>query len=154
MKQSVTGGAAEADPGRLIQAALQVRQNAWAPYSHFMVGAALLAASGKIYTGCNIENASYGATICAERSALAQAVSAGERRFSALAVVGFDRQTRPTPPPLAWPCGICRQVLSEFAGPDLVIYVARSDTDYVRLTLKELLPYQFGAGQLAAPRPD
>ncbi|NJP40392.1 cytidine deaminase [Oscillospiraceae bacterium HV4-5-C5C] len=140
------------DPDRLIQAALQARQRAWAPYSGFGVGAAILAVSGKIYTGCNIENASYGATICAERAAVAQAVSAGERYFSAVAVVGFSSCVRPADRPLAWPCGICRQVLSEFSGPDLPVYVARSATDYVMLTLGQLLPYQFGSDQLA-PEP-
>jgi cytidine deaminase len=99
------------DRHRLIAAAREVRQHAYVPFSHYQVGAALLAPDGKIYTGCNVENSSFGATICAERTAVVKAVSEGERRFVAGAVVTRDGGS---------PCGICRQVMFEFA-PDMTV---------------------------------
>lgn len=121
----------------LIQAALRARELAYAPYSHFAVGAAVRGASGKIYTGANVENASYGASMCAERCAVFAAVNAGERRIEAIAVTET-------------PCGMCRQVLREFANPEnLQIAVARSVDDYRVLTLAELLPESFGPEDLA-----
>lgn len=112
-------------------------KKAYAPYSRFHVGAAVLAASGKVYGGANIENASYGATICAERAAIFQAVNAGERRLVAIAVT-------------ATPCGMCRQVMREFADPaTFKIHVAVSRTDYKTYTLAELLPESFGPDNLA-----
>lgn len=121
----------------LIGTALEMAKKAYAPYSHFHVGAAVLAASGKVYGGANIENASYGATICAERAAIFQAVNAGERRLVAIAVT-------------ATPCGMCRQVMREFADPATFrIYVARSPSDYRAYTLDELLPESFGPDHLS-----
>ena len=121
----------------LIQAALRAREMAYAPYSHFAVGAAVRGASGKIYTGANVENASYGASMCAERCAVFAAVNAGERRIEAIAVTET-------------PCGMCRQVLREFADPEkLQIAVARSVDDYRVFTLAELLPESFGPEDLA-----
>jgi cytidine deaminase len=120
---------------QLIQAALAVRERAYARYSQFHVGAALLASSGRIYVGCNVENGSYGLTICAERSAVFSAVAAGERRFERLAIATAGGGT---------PCGACRQVLAEF-GPELpilVIDVERPKT-YVEINLRELLPLAF-----------
>lgn len=119
----------------LIQAAMKARKKAYAPYSGYHVGAALLGKSGKIYTGCNVENASYGATICAERTATVKAVSEGETAFVALVVtVGGSRP--------AFPCGICRQFLAEF-GMDLKIILVSEDGKKVETTLKDCLPGAF-----------
>ncbi|OGO05583.1 MAG: cytidine deaminase [Chloroflexi bacterium RBG_13_56_8] len=117
----------------LIDAASKARGNAYAPYSRFPVGAAVRAASGRIYAGCNVENASFGLTVCAERVAIWKAVSEGERDLQALAVVTEDGSA---------PCGACRQVMSEFVK-DMPIAVA-DVTGHVRLTsLAELFPYPF-----------
>ncbi len=118
----------------LIAAARQVRKNAYAPYSQFHVGAALLGKSGRIYVGCNVENASYGLTICAERNALFSAVAAGEREFVALVVAGKDSQV--------FPCGACRQVLYEFCD-DLPIRIVGEDGTQTETNLRELLPQAF-----------
>lgn len=126
----------------LIRKALEVRENAYVPYSHFKVGAALLAASGKVYTGCNVESASYGGTNCAERTALFKAVSEGEKEYKAIAVVG-------DPATYTFPCGICRQVLVEF-GTDLEVIVARTENDYQVFTLDQLLPHSFTPKDLEA----
>lgn len=123
------------DRAELIARAREAMKYSYSPYSHYPVGACLLAKSGRVYTGCNIENASYGVTNCAERTALFKAVSEGEREFVAIAVV--------TEKYLGWPCGVCRQVLYEFA-PDLEVIVACGDeTD--SMSLRELLPHGFGA---------
>ena len=118
----------------LLNAALSARERAYAPYSKFLVGAAVLAKSGKIYTGCNIETASYGLTVCAERNALFSAVGAGEREFTALCVVGD------TEAPI-FPCGACRQVMAEFKVPCIIL--ANLKGDVKEYTLEELLPYGF-----------
>ena len=118
----------------LLNAALSARERAYAPYSKFLVGASVLAKSGKIYTGCNIENASYGLTVCAERNALFSAVGAGEREFIALCVVGD------TEAPIS-PCGACRQVMAEFKVPCIIL--ANLKGDVKEYTLEELLPYGF-----------
>ncbi|MGZ6265410.1 MAG: cytidine deaminase [Candidatus Limnocylindrales bacterium] len=125
----------------LIDAALRVQHHARAPYSHFAVGAAVLAGSGATFAGCNVESASYGATICAERSALVAAVAAGETSVRAVVVV------TPTPEP-STPCGICRQLMAEF-GPDVIVLAASSVSDVVLMaTLDALLPHSFGASNL------
>ncbi len=126
----------------LLQTALAMRAKAYAPYSHYQVGAALLTAEGKIYPGCNIENASYGATNCAERTAFFKAVSEGERHFASIAIAGGPEGQAPED--YAYPCGICRQVMQEFCEKDFLIYVVRSPLDYRRHTLEELLPHGFG----------
>lgn len=127
---------------KLICAAMEARKKAYAPYSDFLVGAALLTESGKVYQGCNIENASYGAANCAERTAVFRAVSEGETRLTAIAIVGGMRDKDPV---YAYPCGICRQVLREFCEPDQMrVIVARSETDYKMWKLSELLPESFG----------
>jgi len=123
------------DERGLLELAWKARETAYAPYSSFKVGAALLAESGQIYAGCNIENASYGATICAERVAIAKAVSAGERRFAILAVVA-DGAAPPSP------CGLCRQFLAEFSQ-DTLICMANSRGEARRMRLHELLPGAF-----------
>lgn len=123
------------DAKELMKMAIEARQNAYAPYSHFAVGAALLAESGKVYTGCNIENASYGLTCCAERNAIFAAVGAGERRFKMLAVAADS------PEPVA-PCGACRQVIAEFGIPLVIMGNLKEKTK--TMTAEELLPYGFG----------
>lgn len=120
-------------PTELIDFAIKARRKAYAPYSHYKVGAALLGKSGKVYTGCNVENASYGHTICAERTAVVKAVSEGETEFEAIAVVTKNSGS---------PCGACRQVLSEFA-PSLIVYIADKDGEFRTTTLKDLLPDSF-----------
>ncbi len=127
---------------KLILAALDARKTAYTPYSHYRVGAALLASDGEIICGGNIENASYGATNCAERTAVFKAVSEGKRSFKAIAVAGGLEGEEPSD--YAYPCGICRQVLSEFAEKDFKVIVAKSVSEYQEYTLKELLPYSFG----------
>lgn len=123
------------DAKELMKMAIEARQNAYAPYSHFAVGAALLAESGKVYTGCNIENASYGLTCCAERNAIFAAVGAGERRFKMLAVAADS------PEPVA-PCGACRQVIAEFGIPLVVMGNLKEEIKI--MMAEELLPYGFG----------
>ena len=118
----------------LCKAALEARENSYSPYSGCRVGAALLADSGKVYLGANVENAAFSPTICAERSAFAAAVSAGERSFFAIAVTGGEKAFPP--------CGVCRQVMSEFCSPDFKIYVVAGD-ECREYTLGELLPEAF-----------
>ncbi len=126
----------------LIAQALQARTQAYAPYSGYHVGAALLTKGGKIYTGVNIENASYGATNCAERTAFFKAVSEGEREFLAIAIAGGKKDTESED--YAYPCGICRQIMSEFCGPDFRVIVIKNRAEYEEYTLEELLPHSFG----------
>lgn len=130
----------------LIQKAIEMTKISYAPYSGYHVGAALLAQNGNIYTGCNVENASYGATNCAERTAFFKAVSEGIRKFEAIAIVGgpADAEAENRFADYAYPCGICRQVMQEFCDVDFIIIVAKTMEDYQKYTLKELLPYGFG----------
>ena len=127
---------------QLIDTAIHQLKYSYTPYSNFKVGAALLAKNGQVYTGCNIENAGYTATNCAERTAFFKAVSEGEREFTAIAIAGGISGEAPVE--YAYPCGICRQVMQEFCRDDFVIYVVNSEQDYQRYTLKELLPFGFG----------
>lgn len=134
------------DISKLIQEAIEIRNKAYAPYSNFLVGAALLSASGKIYTGCNIENASYTPSNCAERTAFFKAVSEGEKHFKAIAVVGAKRDDDLDFCP---PCGVCRQVMMEFCNPkEFEIIVAKSVDEYKIFTLEEILPIGFGPNNL------
>lgn len=119
----------------LINIAKKARTKAYAPYSKFKVGAALLGKSGKIYTGCNVENASHGATICAERAALVKAVSEGEKKFKKIAVIASMKSP-------CTPCGICRQVLYEFA-PDIEVIMANTKGKMDKATVRELFPKAF-----------
>ena len=124
----------------LVNKALEVRENAYSPYSSFCVGAALLCSDGKIFTGANIENGSFGATICAERSAFCSAVSAGKREFDAIAIVGAARGEKIKG--ICAPCGICRQFMSEFCSADMPVLLYNGQA-VVEKTLGELLPEAF-----------
>ena len=131
------------DNHQLIKAALKAREHAYAPYSNFAVGAAVLTKDGQVYTGCNIENASYGATNCAERTAIFKAVSDGACEFVKVAIVGGKVGEEITE--YAYPCGVCRQVMAEFSNPaELKVVVAKSEEEYLEKTLEELLPNSFG----------
>ena len=124
----------------LISTAISMTKKAYVPYSHFHVGAALLAKDGTVFTGCNIENAAYGPSNCAERTAVFKAVSEGYRDFTAIAVVGgLNGEIKDFCPP----CGVCRQVLAEFCDKDFKIILAKSPDEYKIFTLGELLPESF-----------
>jgi cytidine deaminase len=125
-----------ASPQRLLAAARAVRRNAHAPYSRFQVGAAVADERGRVHAGCNVENASYGLTVCAERNAVAAAVAAGARRITAAAVVSGSR-------PPATPCGACRQVLAELAGPGAPVFIAGPTGAPQETTVGALLPAAF-----------
>ena len=120
----------------LMQKAVSMLDMAYIPYSHFPVGAALECDDGTVYTGCNIENAAYGATICAERTAICKAVSEGHRRFRRIVIAGKSQQ-------FCVPCGTCRQVLREFA-PEIEVICLNGAGEARRFKLPELLPYSFG----------
>lgn len=126
---------------QLMKQAIEARSNAYVPYSKFPVGAALLTADGKVYTGCNIENAGYSLTNCAERTAVFKAVSEGIKNFTALAV------SADTPGPVS-PCGACRQVLAEFCPPDMPVYLTNLKGDVQETTISELLPGAFSTEDL------
>ena len=127
----------------LIDLAFSMLERSYAPYSHFPVGAALLCGDGTVFTGCNVENAAYGSTICAQRTALVKAVSEGRRDgFTRIAIAGRGGD-------YCWPCGACRQMLYEFA-PDLTVLCARGDGQYASASLRELMPHGFGPASLGA----
>ncbi|MCX7657155.1 MAG: cytidine deaminase [Oscillospiraceae bacterium] len=135
---------------KMIDAAIEMLKFSYSPYSGFKVGAALLAENGKIYTGCNIENAAYTPTNCAERTAFFKAVSEGERDFKAICIVGGKDGVLTEYSP---PCGVCRQVMMEFCDPEkFLIILAVSKGKYDIFTLKELLPLGFGPGNLAVQK--
>jgi cytidine deaminase len=125
----------------LCRKASAMRERAYVPYSHFRVGAALLSASGRIYTGCNIENAAFTPGMCAERTAFSKAVSEGEKEFLAIAISGGPEEG---PGQYCPPCGVCRQVMSEFCESDFPVFLTKDGTDYRTYTLEELLPFRFG----------
>ncbi len=130
---------------QLIETAVKAREMAYAPYSHYKVGAALLAKSGKIYTGCNVENASFTPTNCAERTAFFKAISEGDREFEMIAIVaGKDGEELSKN---CTPCGVCRQVMTEFCDKDFKIILGTPD-DFKVLTLEEIMPYSFSATEL------
>jgi cytidine deaminase len=131
---------------KLIKAAMAARERAYAPYSQFRVGAAILTRDGRYYTGCNIENASYSLTCCAERVALFKAVSGGERDFEAIAVTAGTED-------YCTPCGACRQALAEFGGAIKVFMVNREGA-YLESTVAELLPATFKLDNTPAPAPE
>ena len=126
---------------QLVEQAFAMLERSYVPYSKFPVGAALLCADGTVFTGCNVENAAYGSTICAERTALLKAVSEGHRDdWQAIAIAGRGED-------YCWPCGSCRQMLYEFA-PELKVLVARGDGNFVTTSLAELMPHGFGPKSL------
>lgn len=125
---------------KLIKKAIEMLNFSYAPYSNFHVGAALLTSEGEIYTGCNIENAAYGPSNCAERTAIFKAVSEGKKEFEAIAVVGGKNGKIENFCP---PCGVCRQVLAEFCKKDFEIVLAKSTNEYKIITLEQLLPESF-----------
>jgi len=124
----------------LVQAAMDAAKNAYVPYSNFPVGAALECADGSVYTGCNVENAAYGSTICAERTAMCKAISEGKREFSRIAVWGGSDD-------YCWPCGACRQFLAEF-GYQMKVLIANAEGEYVEKPLSELMPFAFNTENL------
>lgn len=131
---------------QLINEAIEARKNAYTPYSHFQVGAALLTVTGKVYRGCNIENAGYTPSNCAERTAFFKAVSEGNREFEAIAIVAGREGGELE---LTAPCGVCRQVMMEFCDYEsFKVVLAVSENDYKVMTLKELLPLGFGPKNL------
>ncbi|MDY0405732.1 cytidine deaminase [Virgibacillus sp. 179-BFC.A HS] len=129
------------DQSTLINAAKEIREKAYVPYSKFAVGAALLTKSGKIYTGCNIENAAYGVTCCAERIAIFKAIADGEKEFQHMAVVADSN--RPVPP-----CGSCRQVMSEFFPENMEITLTNLQDENKNILMKDLLPFSFQSADM------
>ena len=136
-------------PKQLMDLARSAMTHAYAPYSGYKVGAALLCADGSVYEGCNIENASYTPTVCAERTAFFKAVYEGHRDFAAIAVCGGKDGVISGYFP---PCGVCRQVMSEFCGPDFKIYMIGPGSDFREVTLRDLLPFGFNAEEHMDPR--
>ena len=130
----------------LIAAAFEARAHAVAPYSHFTVGAALRCEDGRVFTGCNVENAALTPTSCAERTALFKAVSEGATRFTDIAVVGA--RMGEVNELVTAPCGVCRQALYEFCGDGLNVIMARTEDDFIERTLGELLPFAFGPANI------
>ena len=128
------------DYKQLVKAAYEAQKMAYAPYSHWVVGAALLTAEDKIYKGCNIESATFSPTVCAERTAFFKAVSEGERHFAAIAIVGNAEGTAMGKADVCPPCGVCRQVMTEFCRGDFEIVLAKNYHDYAVYTLAELMP--------------
>ena len=131
----------------LIRMALAARERAYTPYSDFMVGAALRAEDGRIFTGCNVENAAFTPTSCAERTALFKAVAEGVTAFTDIAVVGSRRGE--VNRQITSPCGVCRQALFEFGGPELNVIMAKTPEDFIERSMDELLPFGFGPSNVA-----
>ena len=121
---------------KLIKIAMEYRERAYCPYSNFKVGAAVLFKSGNVYGGCNIENSSFGAANCAERTAIFKGISEGEKTIEAIVVIGDLKD-------YTYPCGICRQVMTEFGDKDMKIIIAKNEEDYVIKNLEEILPGAF-----------
>ncbi len=129
------------DKKALVNEALSAREMAYIPYSGFAVGAALLTKSGKVYRGCNIENAAYTPTNCAERTAFFKAVSEGERDFEAIAIVGGPAGQPPID--YCYPCGVCRQVMAEFCSDDFIVLIGKNENEIREHKLSDILPYTF-----------
>ncbi len=138
------------DRSELVKLAIEARQHSYSPYSNFKVGAALITKAGKIYSGCNIENAGYSPSNCAERTAFFKAVSNGEREFEAIAIVGGPAEGKLD---YCAPCGVCRQVMMEFCDYETFeIILGKSEEEYQSFTLQELLPMGFGPKNLTTKR--
>lgn len=131
---------------QLAESALEAKRFSYSPYSKFQVGAALLCKDGSVYTGCNIENAAFGPTNCAERTAFFKAVSEGKKEFAAIAIAGGRAGEEISE--YTYPCGVCRQVMAEFCKSDFKILVVKSKNDYKMYTLEELVPHRFGPDSL------
>ena len=129
----------------LVKVAFDAMEKAYAPYSSYKVGAALIGKSGKVYTGCNVENASYSPTNCAERTAFFKAISEGEQQFTKIAIVGGKDGVVTN---MFMPCGVCRQVMAEFCDADFEIVVALSQDNFKSFTLSELLPFGFSKNNI------
>ncbi len=143
------GRTEDMDEKVLIKHAMDARERSYSPYSQYRVGAALLCGDDTVFTGCNIENASYPATVCAERVAVGNAVANGRRDITAIAIVGGKSGETGVLTDYAFPCGICRQVLREFSDPaSFTVIVARSTDDYKKYKLEELIPESFGPDHL------
>ena len=123
---------------QLVHLAAEAKKNAYSPYSEYRVGAALVSEDGTVFTGCNIENIAYPSGICAERVAFSKAISEGKRRFKAIAVAGSTDE-------MAYPCGMCRQFISEFVDPEFVVLCANKNEEYEQFKFSELLPKSFNA---------
>lgn len=128
------------DDLKLISLAKQAAKNAYAPYSNFTVGAALLCKNGSVYTGCNIENVAFSPTNCAERTAFFKAISEGERHFVKIAIIGGKKLNFEN---YCYPCGVCRQVMSEFCDKDFEIILGKNGDEYITKTLEQILPLNF-----------
>ena len=131
----------------LIDKAISMMDYSYVPYSHFPVGAALLCGDGRVFTGCNVENAAFTPTSCAERTALFKAVSEGVTHFTDIAVVGSRRGE--VNKQITSPCGVCRQALFEFGGPELNVIMAKTPDDFIERSMDELLPFGFGPSNVA-----
>ena len=134
------------DERTLIECALKMRDKSYCPYSGFAVGAALLTSDGNVYTGCNIENAGFSSTNCAERTAFFKALSEGEHKFEKIAIAGGKKGETPTE--YIYPCGVCRQVMKEFCSDSFQIISAISTEDFTVKTLGEIFPFGFGPDNL------
>lgn len=121
---------------KLLESAKKAKEKAYAPYSHFHVGAAIRTPTGRIYSGCNVENTSYGLTICAERNAIFQMISDGENRIAEILVIGDTEEFLP-------PCGACRQVIVEFSEKETFVYMCNKHGEYKKTTVDELIPFTF-----------
>ena len=132
----------------LVKKAYEAQKFSYSPYSDFQVGAALLTKSGKVYTGCNIENAAYSPTNCAERTAIFKAVSEGETQFESIAVVGNKKGAERKEWEFCMPCGVCRQVMLEFVNPEKFVILSGKGEEIRKFTLKELLPESFSPGMV------
>lgn len=130
----------------LIKKAIQSRKFSYSPYSKFMVGASVLTKNGNIYTGCNIENVAFSPTICAERTAIFKAISSGEQEFLAIAITGANRDVPINKSEYCTPCGVCRQVMSEFCDSESFrVILCKSEHEWIEYTLKDMLPLSFNA---------